>query len=136
MEALSNIWFWVDALAFSLMLFLIIYLVFKNIVWRKRVEDGALEYLKLTLDSQAKIQALLKELEKREDKSIEQTDGFVKFLSESRDWAFEYIENVQQAIGAVKTSASFGKVSEESLIELFSFLPESNKENNNEQGND
>jgi hypothetical protein len=29
------------------------------------------------------------------DKNIEQTEGFVKFLSESRDWAFEYIETVQ-----------------------------------------
>lgn len=29
------------------------------------------------------------------DKDIEQTEGFVRFLSESRDWAFEYIETVQ-----------------------------------------
>jgi hypothetical protein len=98
MEALANIWFWVNALVFSSMLFLIIYLVFRNIVWRKRLEDGSLEYLKLTLESQAKIKALVDEIEKRENKSIEQTDGFVKFLSQSREWAFEYIENVQKAL--------------------------------------
>jgi hypothetical protein len=31
-------------------------------------------------------------------KSVEQTDGFLKFVSESRDWAFDYIEAVQDAI--------------------------------------
>lgn len=29
---------------------------------------------------------------------IESTDGFVKFISDSRDWAFEYIEKVQLGI--------------------------------------
>lgn len=33
-----------------------------------------------------------------DNKSIEQTEGFLRFVSESRDWAFEYIENVQQAL--------------------------------------
>lgn len=30
--------------------------------------------------------------------NIEQTEGFVKFLSESRDWAFQYIETTQSEI--------------------------------------
>lgn len=30
--------------------------------------------------------------------AIEKTDGFLKFISESRDWAFQYIEDVQEAI--------------------------------------
>lgn len=39
---------------------------------------------------------LLDQLEqKHSQKDLEQTEGFVKFLSESRDWAFEYIETVQ-----------------------------------------
>lgn len=29
---------------------------------------------------------------------IEETEGFLKFVSESRDWAFQYIERVQIAI--------------------------------------
>jgi hypothetical protein len=32
------------------------------------------------------------------DKNIEHTEGFLKFLSESRDWAFEYIETVQSGL--------------------------------------
>jgi hypothetical protein len=29
---------------------------------------------------------------------VEQSEGFLNFISESRDWAFKYIEDVQQAI--------------------------------------
>ena len=36
--------------------------------------------------------------ERSNEKDIEQTEGFVKFLSESREWAFEYIETVQDGL--------------------------------------
>ena len=29
---------------------------------------------------------------------LSETDGFVKFISQSRDWAFQYIEEVQSAL--------------------------------------
>jgi hypothetical protein len=35
--------------------------------------------------------------------NVEQSEGFLNFISQSRDWAFEYIEDVQEAI------AEFGK---------------------------
>ena len=39
------------------------------------------------------------ELEKQiEQLNLKESDGFVKFLSTSRDWAFEYIEEVQKAL--------------------------------------
>lgn len=34
------------------------------------------------------------------EKTIEQTDGFLKFISESRDWAFSYIEKAQGKVVA------------------------------------
>lgn len=40
-------------------------------------------------------------LEKRvsqESEKIEQSDGFLKFVSDSRDWAYAYIESVQEEI--------------------------------------
>jgi hypothetical protein len=36
------------------------------------------------------------ELLKNEAARVENSDGFVKFMSKSRDWAFEYIETVQE----------------------------------------
>jgi hypothetical protein len=41
---------------------------------------------------------LEQELLKEQTKSIEKTDGFLNFISESREWAFKYIEDVQKAI--------------------------------------
>ncbi len=37
---------------------------------------------------------------------IEQSDGFVKFLSDSREWAFNYIEDVQKQISDFRSSVS------------------------------
>lgn len=39
------------------------------------------------------------QLEKMQSSNdVEKTDGFLKFVSDSRDWAFQYIEDVQKAI--------------------------------------
>lgn len=42
------------------------------------------------------IQAKLEDSSK--NNKIEETEGFLKFVSDSRDWAFQYIERVQIAI--------------------------------------
>ena len=40
-----------------------------------------------------------------EIKPIENTEGFMKFISESREWAFDYIDDVQVAIQEFKEAA-------------------------------
>lgn len=45
------------------------------------------------------LMALKQKLEQtKPDKAVEETEGFLKFVSQSRDWAFQYIERVQIAI--------------------------------------
>jgi hypothetical protein len=46
-----------------------------------------------------KLQEMIKELdtESRSDSDIHK-DNFIKFISDSRDWAFEYIEEVQNGL--------------------------------------
>lgn len=34
-------------------------------------------------------------LDKRESQNVEKTEGFLNFITQSRDWAFQYIEDVQ-----------------------------------------
>jgi hypothetical protein len=46
---------------------------------------------------------LAEELKKNENVSVEKTDGFLKFISESRDLAFEYIEKVQDSLVKFKS---------------------------------
>jgi len=43
-----------------------------------------------------------------ETKKIEESEGFLKFISESRDWAFRYIEDTQSAIKRFDESISEG----------------------------
>jgi predicted PurR-regulated permease PerM len=86
----------------------------------RELKQSKLDYLTAV----TKINELAQE---REDRTIEQSEGFLKFLSQSRDWAFEYIESVQNSIQNLKNSVESGNNTEEELAKLFSFLPE-NKE--------
>jgi hypothetical protein len=57
-------------------------------------------------------------------------DGFVKFLSESRDLAFEYISEVQVAIESLKITMELNDETmiNESYKKLISFLPSENQD--------
>lgn len=125
----------VGLISFSVFLILLVAISYAAIVFGVKSKRLAAENAQLKIDKIVLIDRLEKSIQASESQSLEQTDGFVRFLSESRDWAFKYIEDVQKAIDAVKVSVSFGKASEESLTELFNFLPEQQGENN-EQGND
>ena len=77
---------------------------------------------------------LLEKMDKLSGKKspIEQTEGFLKFVSESRDWAFKYIEDVQAAIqdfNAAVASKNDEQI-EIALNNLNSFLPHDEEENN------
>lgn len=55
-----------------------------------------------------------------------ETEGFIKFLSESREWAFTFIEDVQAALQDLK--AAMEKNDEQGITKsyekLMTFLPE------------
>lgn len=64
----------------------------------------------------------------KESGSVEGTQGFLRFISESRDWAFEYIEDVQQALYAydIALSLNDAEILNEAYKKLISFLPDDN----------
>jgi hypothetical protein len=54
-----------------------------------------------------------------------ETEGFIKFLSESREWAFDYIENVQKSINILSEAKASGddeKINK-AYDELIAYLP-------------
>lgn len=55
-----------------------------------------------------------------------ESEGFIKFLSESRDWAFTYIEDVQKAIEDLRLAMQTedAEAISAKYNELISFLPE------------
>lgn len=73
-------------------------------------------------------------LEKQLDTSSfgpSESEGFIKFLSDSRQWAFDYIEDVQQAIVELETAlaTSDQKLITEAYQKLKTFLPDNDKNN-------
>ena len=76
-------------------------------------------------------------------KTIEESDGFLRFVTQSRDWAFEYIEDVQEKLnnfveqvgptlayydkyGRINENESMNKIFD-AYTELIKVLPESNE---------
>jgi hypothetical protein len=83
------------SIAYAVVALTLLYLVIKLNIQKRKV-------LSLYIQSEMhkhmlgqKLEELQKELSTKE---LSETDGFVKFISQSRDWAFEYIEEVQKAL--------------------------------------
>jgi hypothetical protein len=116
----------------AFLVFIVAFIVVLSINVRLFLKNRRLykEMLQLGLDKAM----LLERIEKFAPASnqIEQTEGFVKFLSQSRDWAFEYIEGVQSALQDFELSMASkdDKKIEDALNNLKSFLPDNEEENN------
>lgn len=99
-----------------------------------RIKTGSLSSKISSLENTNNV--LLAEVEKLKDEvetsKLEKSDGFVKFLSESREWAFSFIDDVQSSILKLKEAMDRqdSKQSLEEFQTLLKFLPkeELNKE--------
>lgn len=69
----------------------IMYLLLKNRRMSKQID--------LSNQNIASLYIRLSELtNQKNDSDLEKTEGFIKFLSDSRNWAFDYIEDVQRSL--------------------------------------
>lgn len=121
----------IGLISFIVFLVVLVAVSYAAIAFGVKSRKQSVEIVQLNLDKSILRDKLEKAIETNNAKSLEQTDGFVKFLSESRDWAFTYIEDVQKAIQDVQTCIESGYDTEQELGKLFSFLP-TNEEKNNE----
>ena len=88
---------------------LIVALVRSFFRYKKLLADS----MQLALDKVILLQMVQEAAQNKEDTSVEKTEGFLKFVSESRDWAFTYIEQTQATVH------EFGDVLEPMLREDF-----------------
>jgi hypothetical protein len=81
--------------------------------------------LQAVLDKVAIEDAYSKLSQEYDTLSLQETDGFVKFLSESRAWAFTYIEDVQKSILDLSVAMESGLDAEiaKAYAKLQSHLP-------------
>lgn len=108
-------------------LFMIAGIVYLN----RRVNSLNKEIIKYglqNLESLATIEELNQEID---DMSMQDKDGFVKFLSDSREWAFDYIEDVQDTIGQLAKALDAGDDDKikECYIKLIEYLPKEGSNN-------
>ena len=88
----------IEFIVFILFILSFSLLVFNNISLRLINNSLVRSNLQLAIDRNIFADRLLEEMQISETKSVENTDGFLKFVSQSRDWAFQYIEDVQKSI--------------------------------------
>lgn len=65
------------------------------VIQRKRAKETLLMLIDAELAKYELQKALQIITEEQQNREVEQSDGFLKFVSDSREWAFNYIEDVQ-----------------------------------------
>lgn len=88
-----------NVLILSTIGFLAIYSLYLSVKNKQLI----VKYTQAELDRLA-VYTQAKEIFKAEAEKVESKDGFVKFMSQSRDWAFQYIEKVQADLYELKSS--------------------------------
>ena len=83
--------------------------VLKNLWLKFQYADALNKILQMQLDATTANSFLLDKLKDKDKEESVKTDvqeGFINFLNQSRESAFEYIENVQSTLGNVVTDLS------------------------------
>ena len=120
------IWGIVEVVVFVLGVLLLAALVITNLTLRIENKKLKVNLTQESIDRSILMEKLQEVLTKQDSDSASKTDGFQKFVSDSREAAFKYIEEVQAAINefdnrvgpVVKYYKETGKVLERKPSEL------------------
>jgi len=88
----------IHAVVYTLLVVAIVYLGFRNVVLRRRVVDEIANKLQALVDKSIYMEQYHEALQQIENSKLEKSDDFIKFLSDSRNAAFDYIEQTQEAL--------------------------------------
>lgn len=80
-----------EFMLYALLSIVFISFVISTIVLKKKNTNLTASIITILLEN-------AKNSKESDDKNLNTNDGFVKFLSDSRDWAFAYIEEVQSIL--------------------------------------
>ena len=88
----------IGIIIYSLLTLLIAYLGFRNLVLRRSFHNAIIAKSEAEIKRSILLHEYTNVLQELENKKLEKSDDFIRFISESRDWAFEYIEDAQEKI--------------------------------------
>lgn len=114
-------------IAYSLVILLI---TIDDIRMRFKYRQMFKSSLQLSIDKLALMKKFEELSNENDAKTVEQSEGFLRFVSQSRDWAFTYIEDVQAALveydNALATKDAIAI--NESYVKLMDFLPKEDED--------
>lgn len=88
-----------ELIAFSIFIVVFFVVLSHNFILARKKRKLLAIIVQLEIDKNILYEKLAEAMVLKDSKAeAEQTEGFLNFISESRDWAFKYIEDVQQAI--------------------------------------
>ena len=87
-----------NTIIYSLLTLFIAYLGFRNLVLRREYHNAVVAKSEAEIRRNILMQEYSNVRQELENKKLEKSDDFIKFLSDSRDSAFEYIESVQDSL--------------------------------------
>lgn len=87
-----------ELVVFVIFIGLFFTLLYINVYMRFKIRRLEADVVQGFVDLMEMSKKLEEAFKSTDEQKIEQTEGFLKFVSESRDWAFQYIERVQVAI--------------------------------------
>ena len=88
----------IEFIAFSLFIILFFMLIVKNFKLNMKLSANTLELLRAHVDKTI-LSEKLSEVSSQNDKNKDSSsEAFLKFISDSRDWAYQYIDEVQEGL--------------------------------------
>jgi len=121
-----------EVIAFCIFILIFVATLIANLKLTNKNKKLSSKLIQFGLDKTMLMERLEKISGSGKDGSLEQSEGFLKFVSDSRDWAFKYIEDVQEAISEFNSAVASkdDERIESALNSLKSFLPDNEEENN------
>lgn len=117
---------WIEIAVYAVASLLFVYIAIDNVRVRLTNKKLTAEILQLLVDKNNLIEEAKRVASESNGSATADREGFIKFLSESRNLAFGYIEKFQESLGKLRNAKKSGDQSkiEESISELLELLPE------------
>lgn len=88
----------IELVAFSIFTILFFMLIFKNVTLNIKLSESRMEVIRAHLDKTIISEKLIEVSEKKNKLDDPSSEAFLKFVSDSRDWAYQYIDEVQESL--------------------------------------
>jgi hypothetical protein len=88
----------IEFIAFSVFILLFFFLIVRNVRLTIKLSRLSLELVKSYIDRTVISEKLAEVSEKANTKTDSESEAFLKFVSDSRDWAYQYIDEVQESL--------------------------------------